>query len=96
MTKINVICGVIYRQHNSPERSQSYFEETIENLPQPESNLKTLGDFNIDFKKFETSQYSILVSLQLENCYLVPTIDKPTRVRNHGSATLIDNIFANS
>ena len=26
------ICGVIYRQHNSLERFQNYFEETIENL----------------------------------------------------------------
>ena len=25
----NVICGVLYRQHNSPERFLNYFEETI-------------------------------------------------------------------
>lgn len=30
--KANIICGVIYRQHNPPERFQNYFEETIENL----------------------------------------------------------------
>lgn len=27
----NIICGVIYRQHNSPERFQTYMEETMEN-----------------------------------------------------------------
>ena len=27
--KPNVICGVIYRQHNSPERFLTYFEQTI-------------------------------------------------------------------
>ena len=30
--KKNVICGVMYRQHNSPDRFQSYFEETVEKL----------------------------------------------------------------
>ena len=28
----NVICGVIYRQHNSPEQFQAYFEMTLERL----------------------------------------------------------------
>jgi len=27
--KKNIICGVVYGQHNSPERFQEYFEETI-------------------------------------------------------------------
>ena len=31
----------------------------------------------------------------LQSCYLIPTIDKPTRVRS-SSATLIDNIFINN
>ena len=26
----NIICGIIYRQHNSPEVFQTYFEETTE------------------------------------------------------------------
>ena len=28
--KANIICGVIYRQHNSPEQFQEYFEETVQ------------------------------------------------------------------
>ena len=28
----NIVCGVIYRQHNSPETFLKYFEETVENL----------------------------------------------------------------
>ena len=28
----NIICGVMYRQHNSPNQFQAYFENTIENL----------------------------------------------------------------
>ena len=30
--KKNVICGVTYRQRNSPDLFQRYFEETIEKL----------------------------------------------------------------
>ena len=32
--------------------------------------------------------------MTLQSCYLIPTVDKPTRVRST-SATLIDNIFVN-
>lgn len=28
----NIVCGIIYRQHNSPEYFQSYFEEVIEKM----------------------------------------------------------------
>ena len=28
----NIVCGIIYRQHNSPDQFMSYFEETIEKL----------------------------------------------------------------
>ena len=30
--KFSVICGVIYRQHNSPEKFLSFFEQTVEKL----------------------------------------------------------------
>ena len=30
--KENIICGVVYGQHNSPEHFQEYFDETIKNL----------------------------------------------------------------
>ena len=33
--------------------------------------------------------------MSLQSCYLIPTADKPTRVRST-SATLIDNIFVNN
>ena len=93
--KKNVICGVMYRQHNSPDRFLSYFEETIEKLTSTGKQLYIVGDFNIDLLKFETSRYSHDFLVALQSCYLIPTIDKPTRVRNN-SATLIDNIFVNN
>ena len=54
-----------------------------------------MGDFNVDLLKCEKSQISQNFLLSLQSCYLIPTIDKPTRVRNN-SATLIDNIFINN
>ena len=54
-----------------------------------------LGDFNIDLLKAQNSNYSQDFLVSLQSCYLIPTVDKPTRVRST-SATLIDNIFVNN
>ena len=51
-----------------------------------------MGDFNIDLLKCDSSSYSHNFISALQSCYLMPTIDKPTRVRS-SSATLIDDIF---
>ena len=92
--KKNIICGVVYRQHNSPERFQKYFEETIEKFVALDKQICVLGDFNIDLLKAQSSNYSHDFLLTLQSCYPIPTVDKPTRVRST-SATLIDNIFVN-
>ena len=51
---------------------------------------KTMGYFNIDLLKCESSQISQDFLLSLQSCYLTPTVDKPTRVQR-SSATLIVN-----
>ena len=51
---------------------------------------KTMGYFNIDLLKCESSQISQDFLLSLQSCYLIPTVDKPTRV-HRTSATLIVN-----
>ena len=91
--KIN-FCGVVYQQHNSPHRFQKYFEETIKKFAALGRQICVLGDFNIDLLKAQSSNYSHGFLLTLQSCYLIPTVDKPTRVRST-SATLIDNIFVN-
>ena len=93
--KKNVICGIFYRQHNSPEIFQSYFDETIEKLASSGKHIVIMGDFNIDLLKCASSTYSHDFLTSLQSCFLIPTIDKPTRVRST-SATLIDNIFINN
>ena len=54
-----------------------------------------MGDFNLDLLKCETSQISHDFLTSLQSCYLIPTVDKPTRVYRN-SATLIDHIFVNN
>ena len=54
-----------------------------------------MGDFNIDLLEINISSFSHDFLLTLQSCYLIPTVDKPTRVHNN-SASLIDNIFVNN
>ena len=51
----NIVCGIIYRHHNSPEYFQSYFEEVIEKMVSDDKTVYIMGDFNIDLLKCETS-----------------------------------------
>ena len=65
--KKNVICGILYRQHNSPERFQLYFDESIEKFTSSGKDIVIMGDFNIDLLKCESSNYchDFLSSLQV-------------------------------
>ena len=90
----NIICGVIYRQHNSPQRFQEYFDATLEKLSASNKSIIVMGDFNVNLLAVETCNYAHNFLLSLQSFSLIPTIDKPTRVYNN-SATLIDNILIN-
>ena len=72
----------------------NYIENTLERYNKKEKSVFLIGDFNIELLKIETCSYSHNFLTTLQSCYLLPTIDKPTRVYNT-SATLIDNIFTN-
>ena len=45
--KKNIICDIIYRQHNSPERFLEYFEQTLEKFISTGKNVCVMGDFNL-------------------------------------------------
>ena len=81
-SKKNIICGIIYRQHNSPERFLEYFEQTLEKFISTGKNVCVMGDFNLCLLKSEVSEFSHNFLLSLQSCYLIPTIDKykPSRV----------------
>jgi len=93
--KKNILCGLIYRQHSCPENFLNYLEETIDKYNMKNRSIYLIGDFNIDLLKCNSCKYSSNFLLELQSCFLLPTIDKPTRVYN-SSATLIDNIFTNN
>ena len=92
--KSNIICGIIYRQLNSPQRFQEYFDLTLEKLISSNKSVYIMGNFNIYLLHAETSRYAYDFLLSLQSFSFIPTIDKPTHVYNN-SATLIDNILTN-
>ena len=79
--KKNVTCGVLYRQHNSPENVLNAWKFTSTG-----KNLCLLGDFNLCVQKNETCNYSRDFLLALQSSYLPPNIDKPTRVHKNSAS----------
>ena len=53
----NIICGVIYRQHNSPETFLKYFEETVENLSISGKPIYIMSDTNLNLLHFNSRNY---------------------------------------
>jgi hypothetical protein len=43
----NFVCGIIYRQHNSPEYFQKYFKDKIEEIVSSGKAVYIMGDFNV-------------------------------------------------
>ena len=93
-TKSNVICGVVYRQHNSADSFLDYFKESIAHYSASSKPVYLLGDVNINILRSQTCSYAQQVLNCLQSYALLPTIDKPTRVYKD-SASLIDNILLN-
>ena len=76
----NIVCGIIYDQHNLPDYFLTYLDKTIEILVSDDKDVYIMGDFNIDLLKCESSQMSQDFLLSLRSSYLIPTVDKATRV----------------
>ena len=93
-SKKDIICGIIYRplQHNSPERFLEYFEQTVKKFISSGKIVCVMGDFYLCLLKSEVSEFGQNFLLSLQSCYLIPSIDKPSRVRGN-SASLIDKVF---
>ena len=50
----NIVCGIIYRQHNSPDDFLTYLDRTIEKMVSDDKDVYIMGDFNIDLLKCES------------------------------------------
>ena len=54
----NIICGIIYGQHNSPNYFLTYLGKTVEILVSDDKNFYIMGDFNIDLLECKSSKIS--------------------------------------
>ena len=54
----NIICGIIYGQHNSPNYFLTYLGKTVEILVSDDKNFYIMGDFNIDLLECQSSKIS--------------------------------------
>ena len=66
----NIICGVLYRQHNSPEQFLKYFEETAENLIASGKPVYVLTEANINLLQLR-SRFSQLDYLNVHVSYYI-------------------------
>ena len=71
-----------------------YLSEFLEYFSRYNHDIYLMGDFNRDLIKYEICKYSQTFLLCIQSYFMLPTIDKPTRVYSI-SATFIDNICTN-
>ena len=82
----NIICGVIYRQHNFVERFLDCFEEAVDRYSATGKPICLLGDININILRAQTCNYAQQFFDCLQSYALLPTIDKPkecTTIQRH-------------
>ena len=92
----NILCCCAYSHpSSSPERFTEHIETVLHNLVRENKNIFILGDFNINLLNCVNHPASEPFLNMMNSNYLLPYILQPTRVTDR-SATLIDNIFANT
>ena len=92
----NILCCCAYRHPSSPpERFIEHIETVLHNLVREKKIIFMLGDFNINLLNCVSHPASETFLNMMNSNYLLPYILQPTRVTDR-SATLIDNIFANT
>ena len=84
--KKHIVCGIVYRQHNSPEPFQNCFADTVEKFISSAKTLCLMGDINIDLLKSTYCQYAHNFLSTLLSCYLIPTI-REFKITTTGTAT---------
>ena len=80
---------------NPTEFIEIYLSELLPKFSKEDKTIMLMGDFNINFFRYDhnTDSASFLDSLYTN--FLLPYISTPSRVTTH-SRTLIDNIFSNN
>ena len=92
----SILCCCAYKQpSSSPERFTEHIETILHNLARENRNIVILGDFNINLLNCENHPASENFLNMMNSNLLLSYILQPTRVTDR-SATLIDNLFANT
>ena len=92
----NVLCCCAYRHPSvSPVRFKEYLESTLSQLTSENKSIFIMGNFNINLLNCESHPESNDFLLMLNSFFFQPYILQPTRITER-SATLTDNIFANT
>ena len=92
----NILCCCAYRHPSfNPVRFKEHFESILSQLTRENKNIFIMGDFNINLLTCESHPESNDFILMLNSFFLLPYILQPTRITER-SATLLDNIFANT
>lgn len=90
----NIIVGTVYRPPNQNLDSFMYeFNKILSTISKDNKQCYFMGDFNLD--QFRYDQHSATQEFVDSPFSKIPLITRPTRITSH-TATLIDNIFANS
>ena len=87
--EISILCNHIRKSIEASEAYSYQFNIKKRGVRWQGRDVYIMGDFN-DLLKCESSQVSQDFLISLQSCYLIPTVDKPTRV-HRTSATLIVN-----
>ena len=92
----NILCCCAYRHPSfNPVRFKEHLESTLSQLTSENKSIFIMGDFNINLLNCESHPEYNDFLLMLNSFFLLPHILQPTRITER-SATLIDNIFANT
>ena len=92
----NILCCCAYRHPSSnPVRFKEHLESILSHLTRENKNIFLMGDFNINLLNCESKPDSNDFLHMLNSYLFLPYILQPTRITEK-SATLIDNMFANS
>ena len=89
-----MLCGIVYRHLSGGVNIFQDYMNIIHKIHRENKQCIILGDFDLDFLKFESHPPTDEFMTSLSTSSFKPCIStvQPTRIKNH-SATLVDNIF---
>ena len=95
-TSRNVIVCELYRPPNTDLPSfTDYVNQILDVIKNENKIVYLMGDFNINLLNTDKHMLSSEFMEMMYSYACIPLINKPTRVTDNASATLIDNIYCN-